>query len=107
MDRDPDGNALIGSHVIDGVRYCFDSTGKMITGWGEVGGKWYYFKADGSMIANDWFRDVQSEAQSGSGQQLWYWFDKNGVMAKGWKLINGKWERFSPSGLWEYTWTGN
>ena len=105
MDRN--GRLVSNWQQINGVWYYFKADGSMATGWTSIGGEWYYFKADGSMIANDWFRDVQSEAQSGSGQQLWYWFDKNGVMAKDWELINGKWERFSPSGLWEYTWTGN
>ena len=58
-------------------------------------------------VVRSMFRDVDAEAQSGSGRQLWYWFDKNGIMAKDWKQIDGQWEYFSTGGLWQYTWTGN
>ena len=32
---------------------------------------------------------------------------ENGVMATGWKEIDGTWEMFSDSGEWLYTWQGN
>ena len=52
------------------------------TGWVKVDGKWYYYKDDGTMVANKW------EKISGK----WYHFDASGVMeaskwvkdSKGW-----------------------
>ena len=106
MDRK--SGALVSNwQQIDGKWYYFKPDGSMATGWTSIGGDWYYFKSNGEMIANDWFRDVDAEAQSGSGRQLWYWFDKNGIMAKDWKQIDGKWEYFSTGGLWQYSWSGN
>ena len=106
MDR-KSGTLVSNWQQIGGVWYYFKPSGSMATGWTYIGGDWYYFKSSGEMIANDWFRDVDAEAQSGSGRQLWYWFDKNGIMAKDWKQIDGQWEYFSTGGLWQYTWTGN
>ena len=85
--------------------YYFNNSGAMVTGWRSVGGTWYYFRDSGAM-ATGWFEDKDAEAQLPAGQQraLWYWFDDNGAMATGWKEIDGRWEMFSDSGEWLYTW---
>ncbi len=66
-----DGKALTGWQTIDGVKYFFETTGVLktgwvkdggkwryysgntsLTGWWEIGGKWYYFYTDGSLAKN-------------------------------------------------------
>ena len=59
-------------------------------------------------MVTGWFEDTDAENALPEGQRraLWYWFDKSGVMAIGWKEIGGQWEMFDDSGLWLYTWDG-
>ena len=52
-----------------------------------------------------WYQDKESENAQGGGN-LWYWFDQDGTMAKGWKEIGGQWEFFAGNGVWQYTWDG-
>ena len=95
--------------------YSIDSTGKKtaLKGWQTIGGKKYYLNSDGSM--------VMKTLKKISG--AWYAFDKDGVMVtnnfytyasngrtyyfgnngkkceySGWKLINGNYYYFAPSG---------
>ena len=53
---------------------------------------------------NKW---TENRLPANEKRALWYWFDVNGHMAKGWKEINGKWEMFADSGEWLYTWQAN
>ena len=37
-----------------------------------------------------------------------HWYkDASGAMLTGWQVIAGRWEMFTDSGLWLYTWQGN
>ena len=53
---------------IDGVNYCFDSSGYMLTGW-------------------------QQPVKFGA----WYYFEPSGIQAVGWKEIDGKWYYLDPT----------
>lgn len=91
------GSMATGWEEIEGSWYLLDSSGAMQTGWVKQGKTWYYLDGDGAMQTG-WYQDRD---------QKWYWFDKDGAMSTGWTEINGQWEMFSESGVWQYTWDGN
>lgn len=86
--------------------------GALATGWRNIGGKWYYFRANGlmchsgvfpiggtryilgdsgAMLTNTWYRDPQC------GANCWYYATGNGSAAVGWKEIGqNKWYYFEP-----------
>ncbi len=103
------GEMATGWQKIGGTWYLFSADGAMATGWQKADGEWYYFKKSGAMASNEWIEDREAEKKLPANEKrtLWYWFDVNGHMAKGWKEINGKWEMFSDSGEWLYTWQAN
>ena len=72
------GKLVTGWKQIDGKWYYFESTGVMQTGWKQVSGKWYYLHTDGAM-RTDW-------KQIGD---KWYYLYEDGHMAKSEK-IQGK-----------------
>lgn len=74
------GKLVTGWKQIDGKWYYFESTGVMQTGWKQVSGKWYYLHTDGAM-RTDW-------KQIGG---KWYYFHTDGAMRTGWKQIGDKW----------------
>ena len=54
--------------------YYENEVGEKVTGWQEIGGKWYYFGKDKYAVGPGWFQDTD---------QNWYWFDANHVMQVG------------------------
>ena len=74
------GKLVTGWKQIDGKWYYFESNGVMQTGWKQVSGKWYYLHTDGAM-RTDW-------KQIGG---KWYYFHTDGAMRTGWKQIGDKW----------------
>ncbi|AOR24354.1 lysozyme [Clostridium taeniosporum] len=63
-------------------RWCVEGDdGKLIKGWYEEKGKWYYLNDEGIMQAG-WVKD-----KDGS----WYYMNKNGVMQIGWIQLKGNW----------------
>ena len=58
---------------IDKVRYFFDQTGVMQTGWVTEGGKKFYLNKSGAMLTG-WHKI----------KKKWYYFDKSGAMQTGW-----------------------
>ncbi|MDR1067627.1 MAG: hypothetical protein LBL36_00065 [Clostridiales Family XIII bacterium] len=98
---------------IGGVRYYFNDTGIMQTGWLNVMGYynestwklgWYYFASNGAYtgwhkLSNKWhyfnsLGRMQSGWQKLSNQ--WYYLSSadSGVMVTGWKQLSGKWYYF-------------
>ena len=72
----------------DNWYYLIPGSGRMATGWTQVGGAWYYFNSSGIM---------QTGWLSLSG--TWYYLlSPNGAMATGWERINNKWYYFATSG---------
>ena len=61
----------------------------------EENKSWFYFDANGYMVANDWVKHTDGK---------WYWFDKDGYMATSWKKIDGKWYYFDRSGAMVTGW---
>ncbi|WP_034861266.1 S-layer homology domain-containing protein [Ruminiclostridium cellobioparum] len=82
-----DGKALTGTQTIDGVKYFFETTGVLKTGWVKDGGNWRYYS--GNKAAVGWL-DISDKR---------YYFTKNGLMVSGkWLQIDGKWYYFNSDG---------
>ena len=82
-----------GLYTINGKKYCFAASGKMLTGWqkckttaGTV--EWFYFDSNGAMHIG-WLND----------RGTWYYLNESMVYG-GWAQINGTWYQFSNSGAW-------
>ena len=81
--------------------------------WEQIGGKWYYFDADGNTLSgwqeleDGWYWFAQDGAM-GTGWKLldgkWYYLKDNGQMATGWRKINGKWYYFKEYGPMNIGW---
>jgi hypothetical protein len=56
---------------------------------------WFYFNAEGYMVAEDWVKYTDGK---------WYWFDKDGYMATSWKKIGGAWYYFNRDGSMQTGW---
>ena len=54
-------------------------------GWIQDAKGWWYKNPDGSYPKNAWLQ------VSYNNKSDWYYFDEQGYMQTGWKLINGKW----------------
>ena len=61
--------------------------GKIVTGWQQIDGSWYYFKENGDMATG--VADING---------VKYCFDEDGVMLTGWQQIDGKWYYFGDDG---------
>lgn len=83
--------AVTGWKQIGKKWYVFDKTGKMLSKtWTQSGKKWYYLDANGVMVANKWLKI--------GGK--WYFFNSDGSMAANtWKASGGKWYYFDNSGV--------
>jgi hypothetical protein len=74
--------------LADGSWNFLDTTGtKVANNWVNVGGVWYFLKADGVM-ATGWVN------QNGT----WYFLKSSGAMATGWYNDNGTWYYLNASG---------
>jgi hypothetical protein len=61
----------------------------------EENKSWFYFNAEGYMVAEDWVKYTDGH---------WYWFDKDGYMATSWKKIGGSWYYFNRDGSMQTGW---
>lgn len=93
---DSSGKMEIGDFYEDGYRYHTDSNGVILkNAWYLDGYDWYYAKADGTAMKNDWLK--------GRGN-VWYYMQSNGAMAKGTCWVggeNGKYNLFDDNGIWK------
>jgi glucan-binding YG repeat protein len=82
-----DGKALTGTQTIDGVKYFFETTGVLKTGWVKDGGNWRYYS--GNKAAVGWL-DISDKR---------YYFTKNCLMVYvKWLQIDGKLYYFNSDG---------
>ena len=80
--------------LADGTWNFYDATGnKVVSNWTNVGGVWYYLKADGTM-ATGWVNT------SGT----WYFLASSGAMKTGWVNDNGTWYFLAASGAMTTGW---
>jgi hypothetical protein len=74
--------------LTDGSWNFYDATGaKVASKWVNVGGVWYFLKADGVM-ATGWYND----------NGTWYFLKSSGAMATGWVQDGGAWYYLNASG---------
>ena len=78
--------AFKGWQTIDGLRYYFDSTGIMQTGWFSDGTYWYYASEAGHVL-----KDVQTIDEKS------YYFDGNYRLTTGWVKTGTEWRFFNNS----------
>jgi len=106
--------------------YYVDADGHQCTGWIQVGGQWYFLNSYGVMMSDCWVFKTESGLKVLGGNtksdrskypsyylgedgtmatgwekidDQWFWFDKDGVMAKdSWKLDSVGWCRLSKDG---------
>ena len=90
---DEGGYASSGIRTIDGLNYCFDANGYMLTGWQYVNFKWYYFDPVSGTKVYGW--------QFINGN--WYYLNPNsdgtrGRMLTGWfQDVDGSWYYLNPN----------
>lgn len=98
------------------IWYYFTDYG-MVTGWEKINNIWYYFDPDSGVMYSDglyaignavyafkpsgamvtgWYKDTYVD-EDGISQTVWYFFDTNGAMHKGWLDWNGEIYYLDPS----------
>lgn len=87
-----------GSYTVGGKTYYFDADGRMLTGWQYLttangNQRWFYFASSGAM---------QTGWQKIGGS--WYYMYDNGIMATGWLEDGGKWYYLTSSGAMATGW---
>ena len=109
-----DKYATIGVKNIDGTLYAFDDQGKMITGWGQANGKWYYASDSGALYHSGWMKDgniwyyfrPSGEMATGwvNDGGTYYYMKSDGTLSTGWVQIRGLWYYFGSSGAMKTGW---
>ena len=98
----------------DGTWCYFNNDGSQVKGqWLNLGGVWYYIKADGIM-ATGWYNDngtwyyLQSNGAMKTGwlndNGTWYYLQSNGAMKTGWLNDNGTWYYLQSNGAMKTGW---
>lgn len=107
------GKLVTGWKQISGIWYYMDQRGVMATGWKLIDCEWYYFETSGRMITGwkqidgKWYYlDASGHMSTGwvrSGNS-WYYLDYDGIMLTGWQEINGAWYYLESSGQMKTGW---
>ena len=74
-------------------------TDQQKSGWVNANGKWFYYNPTTGEKTVGW------KKISGKKTASWYYFNQNGVMQIGWKLIGGNYYHFDSEGRMETGWT--
>lgn len=94
--------------------YLSPVTGRMVTGWKQLSGYWYFFNNSGAM-STGWLNDKGSRYYLGDNGIMatgwlkqdghyYYLDDVSGKMAAGWKLLDGKWYFLQDTGVMATGW---
>ena len=102
-----------GWQQIGGKWYYYDADGVLQTGWTRVGLKWFYLDKTGARQTG-WLRSggkwyyLKADGVMKTGwlqyKKQWYYFDTNGVMKTGWKKFGGKWYYLNTDGTMKTGW---
>ena len=119
-----DGSYATGWKEIGGARYWFDAKGRMATGPVDIDGKIYLFSEEGKLktgfqevAGNRYLFDETTGAMRHdgwitSGSSKMYIDPDSGVLAVGWKMVDGQLCDFGSDGTWvsshshNITWAG-
>ena len=105
--RGKDGKIVTGWQQIDGSWYYFKENGDMETGLVDINGVKYCFGEDGVMLTGwqqidgKWYYLGDDGAAKSGSQSIdgkQYYFGDDGAMLTGWRQIDGKWYYISDSG---------
>ena len=78
---------------VGGKWYYYSADGNMVKGWILYQNKYYYLKSDGSMVTG-W----------GKVGDSWYYFNGSGAMQTGWVKVSSKWYYLSDQGAMKTGW---
>ena len=110
---DPDVPAVTGWQNIGGKWYYFDDNGDMLKSRWLYDGGWFYLGDDGAMatgwvkVSNKWYY-LNSHGVMLTGwvriSNVWYYLDRSGEMLTGWQQIGSYWYFFNASGSMRTGW---
>lgn len=82
-------------HLDGRIYYADGRTGAFLSGWHWLDNQWYLFiAADGFAAKTGWYSEASHH----------YYLDQDGVMARGWTVIDGSRYYFNQSGIMQRTW---
>ena len=104
------------------VWYYADSSGRLLKGWQNIGGKWYYFtdwyimRSDGvywvdeipyyfypsGEMGTGWIKKIYNYGD-GYTDVEWYYANSSGALQNKWQFINGSWYYFDEYGFYMRT----
>lgn len=101
------GRALTNNELNNGIvyvnMYYYDD---IQNGWIQKNGKWCYMDEgeltkgwSGATMTNKKEKRDTNKGYVYLGKATWFYFDDNGIMETGWKLIDGKWYYFYGNGV--------
>ena len=99
-----------------GKWYYRKADGSLVTGWLKSGGKWYYLNKDGVMQTgwirdggNRYFLNASGAMQTGWVQNKgkWYFLNASGAMQTGWIRDSGKWYYLNKDGIMQTGWVND
>ncbi len=86
-----EGKAVTDWQTIDGVRYYFESSGILKTGWVKDGQIWRYYDRNTMIVG---FKNITD-----NGNETTYYFNNEGIMVSGkWLEIEGNWYYLNKDG---------
>ncbi|WP_160683838.1 hypothetical protein [Clostridium sp. C2-6-12] len=85
--NDAAGNKIVSKWInLGGAWYYMKADGIMATGWYQDGDAWYYFNPSSGAMQTGWIND----------NGTWYYSAGSGAMVTGWINDNGNWYYLSP-----------
>lgn len=105
--------------TIDGTRYCFDSMGRMRTGWYREGGELYYLGHEDQGYSIPGWRQLEGRwyyfqtngrakrAEGAVIEDKKYYFDEDGAMIQGWLAVKEEPEAGDKEGISRFVYLGD
>ncbi|WP_235845699.1 Ig-like domain-containing protein, partial [Neobacillus novalis] len=108
------GELVTGWLEVGGKKYFIDEEEyTMVTGWEKINGSWYYFAKSGAMqtgwakVDNKWyFLNADGTMKTGwvKSANKWYYLSASGAMQTGWAKVSGKWYFLNTDGAMKTGW---
>ena len=96
-----------GWEQVGGTWYYRKADGGLVTGWMKKNGKWYLMNADGAMLTGwqmdggkKYYLNASGEMMTGwiKSNGSWYYLNASGMMVTGWLKDGGKWYYLNKDG---------